>query len=125
MRIVVSGSHCTGKSTLIAAFASRHPRFEVYGDPHELAGGGSGELIPDLVEDAAAAMESVDLLVLLPVSDADDIHVPADEDRELRAEMDAALLAFADDPELVPASIRTIELAGSPEHRLALLEDAI
>lgn len=175
MRIVVSGTHCTGKSTLIAAIASRHPRFEVFGDPHELAGGGSGvdsflaqfrvsarrlqrlpdardavlercpldflayleawdalgrhggaaELIPDLVEEAAAAMESVDLLVLLPVSDADDIHVPADEDRELRAEMDAALLALADDPELVPASIRTIELAGSPERRLALLEDAI
>jgi hypothetical protein len=35
MRIVVSGTHASGKSTLIADFAAAHPRFEVLGDPFE------------------------------------------------------------------------------------------
>lgn len=36
MRIVVSGSHATGKSTLIADFLGVHPGFEHWGDPFEL-----------------------------------------------------------------------------------------
>ena len=36
MRIVVSGSHASGKSSLIADFAALHPEFEVLGDPFEL-----------------------------------------------------------------------------------------
>ncbi len=36
MRIVVSGTHASGKSTLVADFAGAHPEFEVLGDPFEL-----------------------------------------------------------------------------------------
>ncbi len=36
MRIVVSGTHASGKSTLISDFVAAHPQFEVLGDPFEL-----------------------------------------------------------------------------------------
>ncbi|MFJ4224402.1 hypothetical protein [Microbacterium sp. NPDC089695] len=36
MRIVVSGTHASGKSTLISDFATRHPEFAVLSDPFEL-----------------------------------------------------------------------------------------
>jgi len=36
MRIVVSGTHASGKSTLVSDFAARHPRYEVLPDPFEL-----------------------------------------------------------------------------------------
>jgi hypothetical protein len=36
MRIVVSGTHASGKSTLISDFALRHPGFAVLPDPFEL-----------------------------------------------------------------------------------------
>lgn len=36
MRIVVSGTHASGKSTLIADFAQRHPEFTALPDPFEL-----------------------------------------------------------------------------------------
>lgn len=36
MRIVISGTHASGKSTLIADFALRHPEYTVFRDPFEL-----------------------------------------------------------------------------------------
>lgn len=36
MRIVVSGTHASGKSTLIGDFSAAHPEFEVLSDPYEL-----------------------------------------------------------------------------------------
>ncbi|GAA1916160.1 hypothetical protein GCM10009775_05810 [Microbacterium aoyamense] len=36
MRIVVSGTHASGKSTLVSDFARRHPDFTVLPDPFEL-----------------------------------------------------------------------------------------
>ncbi|WP_439592750.1 AAA family ATPase [Microbacterium sp.] len=36
MRIVVSGTHASGKSTLISDFALRHPGFTVLADPFDL-----------------------------------------------------------------------------------------
>lgn len=36
MRIVISGTHASGKSTLISDFAFAHPEFEVLPDPYEL-----------------------------------------------------------------------------------------
>jgi len=36
VRIVVSGSHASGKSSLIADFAALHPEFDVLGDPFDL-----------------------------------------------------------------------------------------
>ena len=38
MRIVVSGTHGSGKSTLISDFALRHPEYTVLGDPFDLLG---------------------------------------------------------------------------------------
>ncbi|MFC4138171.1 MULTISPECIES: hypothetical protein [unclassified Microbacterium] len=35
MRIVVSGTHASGKSTLIDAFAAEHPEYRVLPDPFE------------------------------------------------------------------------------------------
>lgn len=43
MRIVVSGTHASGKTTLIADFAAAHPEFEVLGDPFELIDGAAEE----------------------------------------------------------------------------------
>ena len=36
MRIVVSGTHASGKSTLIADFAAAHPGYRMLPDPFEL-----------------------------------------------------------------------------------------
>lgn len=36
MRVVVSGTHASGKSTLIADFAAAHPHYETMPDPFEL-----------------------------------------------------------------------------------------
>jgi predicted ATPase len=36
MRIVISGTHASGKSTLVADFALRHPEFAVLPDPFDL-----------------------------------------------------------------------------------------
>ncbi|WP_116950968.1 AAA family ATPase [Jiangella endophytica] len=36
MRIVISGTHGSGKSTLVSDFATAHPGFEVFADPFEL-----------------------------------------------------------------------------------------
>ncbi len=39
MRIVVSGTHASGKTTLVEAFASAHPEYTVLPDPYELLDG--------------------------------------------------------------------------------------
>lgn len=39
MRIVVSGTHASGKTTLVEAFASTHPDYTVLPDPYELLDG--------------------------------------------------------------------------------------
>ena len=176
MRIVVSGSHATGKSTLVSDVAMAHPRYTVLPDPFDLvdedepASAGSftrqlvvaadrlGEWPPgsdviaergplDLLaylhaldvlgrpglDDAAlarlegvtaAAMHHADLLVVLPVDHAAGIHVPDDEDPELRAAMDAALLDLVDEGDLTGAA-RVLELTGPPDVRLTALSRAI
>ena len=50
MRIVVSGTHATGKSTLISDFALAHPGFAVLPDPFELVDEslGSGSVVAQL-----------------------------------------------------------------------------
>lgn len=177
MLVVISGTHASGKSTLISDFVARHPEFTVLPDPfemldeaeidlsndiffdqlqvasarlRELADGRSwiaerGPLdflayldalvalrrptrSPDLFargrEIAADGMAHVDLLVLLPLTDADEIEVPDDEDPELRDAMNDSLLELADDPDLV-GDATVIEITGSPASRLAQLEHAI
>lgn len=177
MLVVVSGTHASGKSTLIAEFAALHPDFEVLPDPFELLDDadlepGADSFVAQLrvaaarlrepargvsriaergpldflayldalvylrrptrssalfrsgLATAAAAMAQVDLLVLLPLAEADPIEVPHDEDPALRSAMNDSLLELADDPDLI-GNARVVEITGSPSHRLALLEDAI
>ncbi|WP_241156241.1 AAA family ATPase [Leucobacter chromiireducens] len=39
VRVVISGTHGSGKSTLIAAFAAAHPEWEILPDPYEVLDG--------------------------------------------------------------------------------------
>lgn len=176
MRIVVSGTHASGKSTLIADFAQRHPEFEVFTDPYEflddapakpdaatfaaqftisaerLDEDDDGPVIAErgpldflayldaleqlgrpsldgaatrrLIERATAAMARVDVLVLLPLNEADRIEIADEEDPELRLAMNDALLELADDVTLTGRAL-VLEITGDPASRLALLEAGI
>ncbi|MGX5680354.1 AAA family ATPase [Schumannella luteola] len=178
MRIVVSGTHASGKSTLISDFATRHPEFSVLPDPFELvdeswdAPGGaafaaqlrlsaarlettqvSGPVIAErgpwdflaylLASDelqgrpsssavlqrsaelCRAAAGHVDLLVLLPLNPRDGIVAGDDEYPELRDAMNDQLLDLIDDIDVIANEVRVSEIHGSPEQRLAMLEQLI
>jgi hypothetical protein len=178
MRVVVSGTHASGKSTLIADFRAVHPGFAHLPDPFELlddvrAGTDTSSFLAQLavsarrLEDADPlddvigercpldflayltagetlgrdrlprevldravtltrdAMQHVDVLVLLPLSSADRIWVHPEEDLELRAAMDDALLELADDPDLTGAHTRIVEITGDREARVRALETAV
>lgn len=177
MLIVVSGTHASGKSTLISDFAMRHPEAAIGGDVFELVGEEedrpsprmfaaqlrasadrilsassdgltilergpldflayllaleqlSGDAIePGLWERArditARAMERVGLLVVLPLSDHDGIHVDDEEDNALRSAMDAALLDLIDEGDVTGPGV-ALELSGAPEVRATALEVAV
>ena len=173
MRVVVSGTHASGKSTLISDFHLRHPDFVVLPDTFEdaedaadvpsaalfaaqlriaadrlitddaptlIAERGpldflaylvalaelSGTDLDERVRERAtalvtAAMQSVDVLIVLPLSARDDIPLPSDEYPELREAMNDALLDLIDDVDLVE-HVRIAEIAGSPEERLDAME---
>lgn len=70
MRIVVAGTHGSGKSTLISDFAGRHPDFTVLADPYELIDGALDE--PDAGTYAAQLDLAAERLLELP-SDAEAI----------------------------------------------------
>ncbi|MFK4790085.1 AAA family ATPase [Microbacterium sp. ZW T5_56] len=177
MLIVVSGTHASGKSTLISDFAHRHPEATVGGDIFDLvdedddrpsAGMFATQLraaadrilsapadrlsilergpldflayllaLEQLSEDSidpalwerarhitARAMERIVLLVVLPLSDRDSIHVADEEDTALRSAMNLALLDLIDERDLI-GSGTVLELSGTPEARAAALEDAV
>lgn len=177
MRIAISGTHASGKSTLISDFVGVHRDVEVMPDPFELldesddqpgpamllrqlrvsaerlAHADSPALIAerspldflayllalddlgrasvsDEVLDRARDMTThalghIDLLVVLPLTSADRIWIGDDEDPDLRAAMDAALLDLIDDPDLIPTATRVIEITGDRATRLAALEAAL
>lgn len=175
MRIVVSGTHASGKSTLISDFALRHPEFAVLPDPFELVDEAgdvpsaalfasqlriSADRLTDdtagehliaergpldflaylialselsgspldepLLERATArsaeALQTIDVLVVLPLTADDRIHVGSDEHLELRAAMNDSLLDLIDDPDLVGERLTVAEITGEPVARLAALE---
>lgn len=173
MRIVVSGTHASGKSTLISDFALRHPEFVVLPDPfdlldegdapsaalfarqlrlgadrltadapddliaergpldflaylHALSELGGAALDVDLLEHArartSAALATVDLLIVLPLTSRDAIHVGSDEHLDLRDAMNEELLELLDDPDLLGDRLEVAELTGAPQERLAALE---
>lgn len=177
MLVVISGTHASGKTTLISDFARLHPDFEVLPEPfemlddadvepaadsffaqlevaaarlseaathpHRIAERGpldflayldalstlrrptrSPELFRRGVAVTSAAMQGVDLLVLLPLAADDDIGVSEDEDLELRSVMNDSLLELADDLDLI-GDAAVLEITGSPLQRLAQLENAI
>ena len=177
MRIVVSGTHAVGKSTLVSDFAMSNPQFDVLPDPFDLvddpdpaspasfseqltvaadrllllapgadviaergpldfiaylqaaeALGRASLSAPTwaaLRQTAAAAMARVDLLVVLPLTNAPGIWVPDEEDPALRLAMDEQLLDLCGDEELVGDVGCVIEIAGSPQERLDQLTELL
>lgn len=174
MRIVVSGTHASGKSTLISDFALQHREYTVWADPFEfvdedevlgttlfasqlhiaadrlteeshlthviaergpldflayliaLADLNGTPLDADFLAQATArtthALGTVDLLVVLPLTTSETIHVGSDEHLELRAAMNDILLDLSDDPDLVGEHARVADISGDPATRLAALE---
>lgn len=176
MRIVVSGTHASGKSTLISDFALRHPEFTVLPDPYDLlldetedapsiammsaqlrisaerllAADHRGPLIAErgpidflaylhafagmmrtappleaierMTALTAAALSTVDLLVVLPLAPETAMAAGSEEHLELRRAMDEALLDLVDDPDVVGENLCVVEIAGDPSERLATLE---
>ncbi len=178
VRIVVSGTHASGKSTLIADFCAAHPEFAHLPDPFELLDDfhdqpdassflaqlalsaqrleelgpdtdvvaergpldflayllswgslGSGHLPREILQQAHelsnAAMQYVDLLVLLPLNSGDQIWVHPEEDLQLRATMNDTLLELSDDPDLLGGRTRTVEIVGDRQTRLSVLDATI
>lgn len=178
MRVVVSGTHGTGKSTLIDDLRGILPGYRLLGDPYDELVGAAAEastdtvleqlavsvrrlqrlrpgmdvvcergpvdflaylmalddlgrdrhartLFADALEEAAAAMEQVDLVALLMTEPATDARLGADDDRELRAAMQEALLELYDDPDLLGSSTRVVEIAGPREQRARMLAELL
>lgn len=186
MRIAVSGSHCSGKTTLIDEFLRAHPDFAHEPEPYTILVEDYGEefssepcaddfyrqlefnvdrlrryqagerviyerspvdflayilALKDLnredvdsgvVETALAtvsgAMRSLDLIMLLPLDDADGIEIPDSEDPELRTAVDSRLTAIFGDEEFGVVSSGcavVVEARGSTAQRLRMLEEAM
>lgn len=95
MRIVVSGTHASGKSTLISDFVLRHPEYRVLPDPFEL--------IDEAWDAPAAGMFAAQLRVSAERLLADDL--PADVIAE-RGPLDfLAYLQAIDDTRGLPAGV--------------------
>ncbi|NYD65690.1 hypothetical protein [Agromyces atrinae] len=136
MRIVVSGTHASGKSTLISDFALKHPEYAVLPDPPDflaylraLEELGLASLDPAVLERAEQrtldALSTIDLLVVLPLNSRDHIDVGSDEHLDLRETMNDVLLDLIDDPDVVGDRLTIAELTGTPEVRLAALEELV
>ena len=177
MRIAVSGTHCSGKSTLIEDFLAAHRDYVHEPEPHEWLQEMYGEVLADepTVDDfyrqlelcvermrgygpgsnviaersaldflayilalsdlgrarrdrqsiesatelAAAGIENVDLLVILPLNERDGIAAPESEDLELRDAMNERLL------ELAGGHPRVIEISGDRQQRLRMLDSML
>lgn len=186
MRIAVSGSHCSGKTTLIDEFLRAHADFSHEPEPYNVLVEDYGEefssepcaddfyrqlefnvdrlrlhphgerviyercpvdylayilalkdLNPDDADDGLVetvlgmvldAIRNLDLIVFLPLDDADGIEMPDSEGAKLRAAVDSRLVAiFGDDEFGVVSSsgVTVIEARGSTGQRLGMLETAM
>jgi hypothetical protein len=178
VRIVVCGTHASGKSTLVADFAARHPRFAVLSDPfglldeawdapgpalftaqlkvsaarlhpdetaspfiaergpidflayllawEELTGAEvPRDLLERLIEETRDAMARVDVLVVLPLTPADEIFVHAEEDLALREAMNDILLDLVADDGVTGGHSDVVEITGDRDRRLAALEAVV
>ena len=175
MRIVVSGTHASGKSALISDFVLRHSEFTVLPDPFEfldevddspnaamfaaqlriaaqrlndlepadtvIAERGpidflayllataeltgtpiADEILARAIEMTAEAMSNVDLLIVLPLTESDQVHVGLDEFLELRNAMDGVLLDLIANTDVVGRDVEVTEITGAPEARVAALD---
>lgn len=183
MRIAVSGTHCSGKSTLVEDFLAAHPDYVHEPEPYEwldgepfaaepdagdfyrqlelsverlcgyapgarviaerspvdflayllaLAdlrrGGRPSALIEPAAELAARGMAHLDLLVVLPLHEADGIIAPESEDSELREAMNDRLveLVTTDEFELLGSGrLQVIDVYGTPTRRLSMVNRAV
>ncbi len=185
MRIAISGTHCSGKSTLAGDFLAAHRDYvhepepwewlvEVYNESLSEEPDGADfyrqlevsverlrtyrtgarviaercpvdflayllalddlgrdrrakSLVEGAAEVARLGMEHVDLLIVLPLEDADGIDAPESEDLELRDAMNDRLLELiaGNEYDLLRASLRVVEVQGGRKRRLAALEGAM
>ena len=186
MRIALSGTHCSGKTTLVEDFLAAHGDYlhepepyewleEVYGEASgdeptaddflrqlELSvvrlrshapgarvvaerspvdflayllaltdlgrSGRDCEMIASAAELAAAGMAHVDLLVVLPLNERDEIIAPESEDLELRDAMNDRLVDLIATDEyafFANGSPRVVEITGRRDQRLQLLGRAV
>ena len=186
VRIAISGTHGSGKTTLAEDFVAAHRDYVHEPEPYEWLEGVYGEAMGEelTVEDCsrqlqfsverlcsyhpglnviaerspvdflaymlalgdlgrsgrdcelpvaaadlvAASIRNLDLLVVLPLNDPDEMVIPKSEDLALRAAMNDRLLDLitTDEYALFVGGIpRTVEIHGDRRRRLSLLEQAI
>lgn len=169
MRIAISGTHRSGKSTLVEKLSDALPEYSTVDEPyhllaeegHEFAevlsledfelqlersieclGGGEPDVIFDrcpvdflgylLTHPEAeafdfdawlprvqAAMETLDLIVFLPVEERDRIALAASEDNELRMQVNEKLQEIILDNSFdIDIDIDVLEVTGPPHERL-------
>jgi hypothetical protein len=106
MRIGISGTHGTGKTTLIEALCAHLPG---HLDPSEEAGTAAVQ----------PAFGNLDLLVIMPITPETERVLPAAEMPGLRSQMNDALLELVyDDPLNAWGDIPVLELSGPLDRRL-------
>jgi AAA domain len=186
MRIAVSGSHCSGKTTLIDEFLRAHPDFAHEPEPYTILVEDYGEefssepcaddfyrqlefnvdrlrrypagerviyerspvdflayilALKDLNREDVDlglaemalrmildGMRNLDLIVFLPLDDADGIEMPDSEDPGLRTAVDSRLTAIFGDEEfgvVRSGGVKVVEARGSTAQRLRMLEEAM
>jgi hypothetical protein len=84
MRVAVSGTHNTGKSTLIAAFLAERPQYAHEPQAYEA-------ILGSHVPGVRAAMHNLDLIVLVPLARNGPIPPRPDEDERFRRRVDEQL----------------------------------
>jgi len=186
MRIAISGSHCSGKTTLIDEFLGAHPDYSHEPEAYTVLVEEHGEefsaepsaddfyrqlefnvetlcrypdgerviyercpvdylaymlALADLNSAAADrvlfeasmrmvldAIRNLDLIVFLPLDDADGIEMPDSEGPQLRTAVDSRLAAILNDDELgfvSSGSVAVVEARGTTSQRLQTIENAM
>ncbi|WNG14975.1 hypothetical protein [Cystobacter fuscus] len=92
MRIAVTGTHWVGKSTLLEELGERLTEYRVVDEPYHL-------LEEEWLARVRATLQTLDLVVFVPIEERDRIQLPAHEEPRLRAEVDEKLAwMLLDDP---------------------------